>query len=392
MLMGILLFWEKDNIKKTHQGRTIVTHINRTLQYLIEQKLDKAIEKYEAISGTVTIMNPKTGAIIAMASFPSYDPRDYENYPKELYSNPVISKSFEPGSTFKVITMAAALDSHAVDLQTICPCQGPVVVSGHGISTWDGQFHPNSNIYDIIQHSDNVGMVHVVQQMEPETYVDYLNKFGLGKRTKIDLQEDSSPSLRNKWRPIDIATASFGQGIAVTPIQVLNAVNAIANGGYLLQPQVANKLIISDFEIEKAFNLSIDPEKIPYEINALKEGEIVDIQSEKHEQIIQTSTAKLMTDIMVNAVKYGEAKWTIPQGYDIAGKTGTAQIPVDGKYDEEKTIASFIGFAPAEDPVFSMLVTINEPQSSPWGSETAAPLWFDIAKDLFIHFHIAPSQ
>ena len=351
-------------------GRDLFTHLDRSIQFIAEQKLLAGLQKYGAVSGTVSIMDPQTGAILAMAAYPNYSPTDYSQYPREYYPNPIINQSYEPGSTFKVLIMAAALDQGVVNDQTICPCSGPKIINSFSISTWDGKYHPNSTITEIIQNSDNVGMVFTSELLGHDAIINYLQKFGFGKPTGIDLQEESSPALRKDWRPIDLATASFGQGIAVTPLQMLTAVASLANHGILTQPQIVDKLIDS----------STQPETI------------IDISPHQIRQVVSATAASQMTKIMINAVKKGEAKWAAPKGYRIAGKTGTAQIPVAGHYEANKTIASFVGFAPADNPKFAMLVTLREPTTSPWGSETAAPLWFDIAKQLFLHWNIPPTN
>lgn len=357
-------------------GRDLLTHIDRTIQVITDQKLKNALSKYEAVAGTVTIMDPKTGAVLAMSSFPNYDPEKINDVPKNYYLNPIINQSFEPGSTFKVLVMAAAINEGLVDDETRCPCKGPAVVSGYSISTWNGVFHPNSSISDIIQHSDNVGMVFVSQQFHPSVLVKYIRDFGFGEATRVDLQDESVSSLRKKWRKIDLATASFGQGIAVTPLQMVTAVSSLANDGWLMQPEVVDKILIKN---PKSGVDDIDME-------------MIQIKPKRVRQVVSADTAHKITNIMIKAVEYGEAKWAAPKGYSIAGKTGTAQIPVAGHYDETKTIASFVGFAPADDPKFAMLVTLREPKTSPWGSETAAPLWFDIAKQLFLHWNIPPNN
>jgi len=348
-------------------GKSLLTTIDRSVQLIVEEKLKKGLKRYGAVSGSVVVMNPRNGAILAMASLPNYDPAYYWKYDKSLFPNPVIASSYEPGSTFKVLVMAAAIDSGVVSPETRCDkCSGPRNISGYTIRTWNDKYFPNSTMTEIIQHSDNVGMVFVSEKLGKEKLLAYIKNFGFGKPTGIDLQEEVSPPLRpdSEWKPIDLATASFGQGIAVTPLQMVRAVGAIANKGKLVKPFVVKKIIGEDKEKE-----------IP-----LPEGV----------QVIKASTAAIITEMMVNAVDNGEAKWAKPKGFRIAGKTGTAQIPVAGHYDEEKTIASFVGFAPADEPKFVMLVTLREPTSSPWGSETAAPLWFDIASELFTYFGILP--
>jgi len=353
--------------EKRINGKDLLTTIDRSVQLVVGEKLKKGLKVYGAVSGSVVVMDPKNGAILAMACLPGYNPAFYWEYDKSLFPNPIIASSYEPGSTFKVLVMAAAIDSGVVSPDTRCDkCGGPREISGYTIRTWNDKYFPDSTMTEVIQHSDNVGMVFVSEKLGKEKLLAYIKNFGFGKLTGIDLQEETSPSLRpdKEWKPIDLATASFGQGIAVTPLQMIRAVGAIANRGKLVRPFVVKKIIGEDKE--KEISLSEDV------------------------RVIKTSTAAVITEMMVNAVDNGEAKWAKPKGFRIAGKTGTAQIPVAGHYDEEKTIASFIGFAPADNPKFVMLVTLREPTSSPWGSETAAPLWFDIAKELFTYYGILP--
>ena len=354
--------------EKQRDGRTLLTTIDRTIQFLIAEKLKEGLARYGAISGSVVVMEPQTGAILGMASLPDYDPENYFSFEKELYSNPVVASSYEPGSTFKVLVMAAALNESVVKPETRCDqCSGPRVISDYTIKTWNEKYFPESTMTEVIQHSDNIGMVFVGEKLGKEKMVDYLERYGLGKPTGIDLEDESSPSLRSAedWKQIDLATTSFGQGIALTPIQMVRAVAVLANKGHLVTPFLVQRVMTETGEVE--------------------------IKSKQTEPILKSSTAMIMTEMMVNAVENGEAKWAKPKGYRIAGKTGTAQIPLAGHYDKEKTIASFVGFAPADDPKFVMLVTLREPSSSPWGAETAAPLWFEIAKEIFTYYGIQPN-
>jgi len=353
--------------EKQENGRDIVTTIDRAAQIIVEKNLEQGLKKYGAVSGSVVIMEPQTGEVLAMASLPAYDPGDYWRFANNLFSNPVVALSFEPGSIFKVLIMAAALNEEAVKPETKCDsCNGPRNIADYTIKTWNNQYPPQPSMIEVIQQSNNVGMVFAAEKLGIQKTVSYLEKFGFGQVTGIDLEEESSPGFRpeNEWKEIDLATASFGQGVAVTPIQIVRAVTAIANQGKLMRPFVVKKVISNEGTDE------IEPK----------------VQAE----VIKPSTARVMTEIMVNAVDKGEAKWAKPSGYRIAGKTGTAQIPVAGHYDKEKTIVSFVGFAPADKPKFVMLVTLREPSTSPWGSETAAPLWFDIAKELFLYYGIQP--
>jgi len=360
-----------DDIKEVSAigGVDLLTNINKTVQMYVEKELKEGIEKYSASSGTVIVMNPKDGAIVAMSSFPSYEPDKYWNYSNDLFKNPAISFSFEPGSVFKIFIMASALDSKTIKPDTICDvCDGPYKVDKYYIETWNNEYYPDSTMTDVIVHSDNVGMSFVSSKMGSDLLYDYLKKFGFGNVTGIDLQGEFSPEIREKdnWNIVDLATASFGQGIAVTPIQLIKAGAIIANGGIEVTPQVVDKL--------------------------QGEGWVYDIKPQIGQRIIGEQAAKDITAMMVEAAKNGEAKWTSLRGFNVAGKTGTAQIPIAGHYDDEKTIASFIGFAPSDNPKFVMLVTLQEPQSSPWASETAAPLWFSIAKDLFKYYKIQPNE
>lgn len=350
-------------------GVDLLTHLDKGIQFILEKKLEEGIEKYGATGGTVIIMDPYNGAILGMASSPSYDPRNYSKYSDELFSNPAISFSFEPGSVFKVLIMAAALDAGVVEPETKCDiCSGPYKVDKYFIETWDKKYNPDQTMVDVIVHSDNVGMSFVGQKLGADKLYDYLDKFGIGKVTGIDLQGEVAPKVREKgtWNIVDLATASFGQGVVVTPIQMVKAVAAIANGGYSVTPQVVDKLSGKGWE-----------QKIKPEIG---------------EKILNDKAVDGIKMMMVEAAKNGESKWTSLKGFSIAGKTGTAQIPISGHYDEEKTMASFVGFAPAQKPKFIMLVTLREPKTSQWASETAAPLWYSIAKEIFPLFGIQPES
>lgn len=350
-------------------GVDLVTNIDKTIQLSVEQKLKEGIEKYGAKGGTAIVMDPHTGAILGMASYPSYDPSKYWEFGNEYFKNPAVSDTFEPGSVFKIVVMAAGIDSGAVTPETICDiCGGPLKVDKYSIETWNREYHPDSTMEDIIVHSDNVGMAFVGNKLGADKLYDYLNKFGIGNLTGIDLQGEVTAKLREKgtWNIVDLATSTFGQGIAVTPIQMLRAAAVIANDGRIVTPQVVKRLEID------SWSQKIEP--------------VVG------DQVISKDTAEKITNMMIAAAAHGEAKWTNLKGFKVAGKTGTAQIPISGHYDAEKTIGSFVGFAPADNPRFIMLVTLKEPQTSIWASETAAPLWYSIAKDLFSYFGIQPEQ
>ncbi len=350
-------------------GVTLLTSIDKRFQQIIEKKLQEGIAKYGAKSGTVIAMNPITGEILAMASSPTYDPREYYKYSNEEFKNPAISDSFEPGSIMKPLIMAAGIDTNVISPQTQCDiCFGSYKIDKYFIETWNKEYYPNSTMTDVLVHSDNVGMVFVGNKLGKDNLINYFGKYGFGTATSVDLQGEAVPPFRkpNEWNIVDLATATFGQGIAVTPIQMIRAMASIANGGYLIKPHVVNEI-------------QTDSGK-------------VNIENLDKKQILSSSTTKQVTEMMMAAVKSGEAKWAVPKGFLIAGKTGTAQIPVAGHYDPTKTIASFVGFAPANDPKFVMLVILREPQTSQWGSETAAPLWFNISREVFPYMGIRPEN
>ncbi len=350
-------------------GKDLVLNIDQTVQYVVEQALKSGMEKYDAKAASAVVMDPKTGAILALASFPNYDPLKYFDYPKEYYKNSSVADQYEPGSTFKVLVMAAAINENVVKPDTKCDiCSGPISLGGFVIRTWDNKYFPDSSMKDVIVHSDNTGMVYAGKKLGLDKFYTYLENFGFGSPTNIDLQDEFSPDIRqkSKWGEIDLATASFGQGIAVTPIQMVKAVSAIANGGNLMEPHVVKKIV------DDRNSFEIKPKVI--------------------RQIIEDSTAAQIKEMMVAAVNEGEAKFARPKGFKVAGKTGTAQIPVAGHYDPNKTIASFVGFAPADDPKFVMLIRYDQPTASIFGAETAAPTFFEIAKELFTYYKIAPTE
>lgn len=355
--------------QEARNGKDLKLNIDRSVQFIVEKELKAGIEKYGAKSGSVVVMDPKTGGILALASFPNYDPLKYFSYPKEYYRNPVVADQYEPGSTFKVLVMGSAINEDLVKPDTKCDiCSGPISIGGFTIRTWDNKYYPETSMKDVIVHSDNTGMVFAAKKLGIDKFYSYITNFGFGQPTNIDLQDESSPEIRLKknWGEIDLATASFGQGIAVTPIQMVTAVSAIANGGNLMEPHV-----VSEIKGDSS-NFEIKPKIV--------------------RQVFKSSTALIMKEMMVAAVEEGEAKFFRIKGFRVAGKTGTAQIPVAGHYDPTKTIASFVGFAPADDPKFVMLVRFDEPSASIFGAETAAPTFFNIAKQLFLYYKVAPTQ
>lgn len=348
------------------EGRSLKLHIERGTQFVVEEALKESLELYGAKSGEVIVMDPKTGGIIAMASLPSYDPFKFHLYDTNLYKNPAVANTYEPGSTFKALIMAAALNEGVVTETDRCDiCHAPFQIGKYQIKTWNNEYPESPTPAEILVHSNNVGMVWVQRRLGGEKMLEYLTKFGFGQKTGIDLQEEVASTFRPRWGEIDYATASFGQGIAVTTIQMLSAVGALANQGELMEPHLVQS-VIGDTEVP--------------------------IPPKSRGQVISPETAKRITDLLIQSAGQGEAKWTAAKGYEIAGKTGTAQVAVEGHYDRDKTTASFVGYAPAKDPKFVMIVKLSEPTTSQWASETAAPLWFSLARKLLLRYNIPPNS
>ena len=365
--LGLPILIGKFNERDAQSGKTLKLSIDRTIQHIAEEKLKKGMTKYRAKGGSVVIIDPATGYILGMASLPSYYPDIAPFFTYDLFKNPAVADAYEPGSTFKVLVMAAGINEGLVKRETVCDiCASPVKIANFEIKTWDNKYNPNATMDDVIIHSDNTGMVFVGRKLGVEKMLSYIDAFGFGKPTGVDLQDDYSPDLRKErdWKEIDLATSSFGQGLLVTPLQLVRAVGAIANGGKVMEPRMVTEIDDGQKKIHMLPRV--------------------------HSQPISTESAKAVTEMMVRAVSEGESQFAKPKGYTIAGKTGTAQIALEGHYDATKTIASFVGFAPVDNPKFVMLVRYVKPETSIYGSETAAPTFFEIAKELFTYYNIPP--
>ena len=344
-------------------GSDLLTTVDRTTQYILDKKLEEGVARFGAKSGAAIVLDTKTSALLAISSFPTFNLLDPTDSPSKNYKNLGISEVYEPGSTYKLVTFASALDSGAVNTDTRCPCKGPIHASGYEVQTVDDKYHPNSTITDILQHSDNVGAAFAARNMGTDTFLNYIKNFGFGATTNVDLQGEEVGIVkeRKNWSEIELVTAAFGQGLSATPLQMVNAIAAIANDGELMKPYVVQKIIGPKGEIE------FKPKKV--------------------RQVIKSSTAKIMKQLLLAAVEGGEAKDLIPHGYRVGGKTGTAQVPIAGHYST-KTVATFVGFGPVEEPRFAMIVVLFEPSASIWASETAEPLFFEIVKELYPYWGI----
>lgn len=352
-----------ETITTNLNGRDLYLTIRRDLQILAEDTLAADMAKFGAERGEIIIMEPKTGKILALASLPNYDPANYAQYPNRLYKNPAIVDLFEPGSTFKVLVMAAAIDAGVVSPQTTCTsCSGPRYIAGHAIKTWNGVYHPNIDMTTALEKSDNTAMVFVADKLGVNKFQHYLKAFGIGEALNLEVEEELTTNFPTVWGPLETATRSFGQGVNVTSMQLMRAVGAIANEGKLMHPYLIEK--------------SVDYLGETY----LTEPEVI-------RQVISSESARTISEMMQAAAQHGEAQYIYKNTNLIAGKTGTAQIPIPGGYAKD-TIASFIGFAPFNDPAFLMLVKYESPKSSIYAAETAALTWKKLAEKLFIIFHI----
>ncbi len=350
-------------------GATLYLTIDRNIQYLIETELEQAVIRYGAQRGSVIVLNPKTGAILGMANYPAYDPNDYSASPESLFFDPNVSEQYEPGSVFKIITMAAGLDAGAVSPGTFVYDGGHMEVGGRVIYNWDRQGHGNVDMTDVLAQSLNVGIAQVATALGKERFYTYVKRFGFGHLTEIDLSSEGPGTLKTpreaNWYESDLGTNSFGQGIAVTPVQIAIAVSAIANEGLLMKPYVLQRLVEGEREVE--------------------------VQPTVVRRAVSSETARTLTNMLVEAQERANSEALLP-GYRVAGKTGTAEIPVPGGYHPTLTLASFVGYLPADDPQVLVLVIIDRPTSSRWGNTTASPTFRRIAEQLVVLLDIPPDE
>ncbi len=352
------------------EGSDIVLSMDNNIQSLAETKLNQVLKKWQSPSGTIIIQDPKTGSILAMVSSPSFDPSHYSDYGFKDFINPVNQEVYEPGSSFKPITMSGAIDHKAVNPETTYNDIGEFNVAGYKIKNFDEKAHGVQTMRQVLQKSLNTGAIFAEQKTGDDDFLNSVVAFGFGQKTGIDLAGEISGNISNLYsgRQINFATASFGQGIAVTPIQLINAYSAIANGGKLMWPHLAAKIIHTD-----GSETRIEPKII--------------------NSPISESTASQIQSMLVDVVDKGFDKARIA-GYDVAGKTGTAQIPApDGGYlDNDQFIHNFVGFAPAYNARFTILIKIDRPKGIKFAADSLSPVFGDIARYLIRYFNIPPTR
>lgn len=351
------------------QGSDLYLTIDREIQLLAEQTLSDALKKYGAEGGTIIVMEPKTGRVLGMAVAPSFDPNNYMTDPQALKPNAAVSDQYEPGSTFKILTMAGALQSGAVTPETTYLDTGYIEVGGVGIRNWDGGAWGTQDMTGALEHSLNVGLAWVATRMGPKTFYDYMTAFGIGQPTNVDLSGEASGRLKKPgdpdWYESDLGTNSFGQGVATTPLQLIAAVAAVANNGAMMQPHFLERVVDN--------------------------GTVHTTQPQVLGRPISADTAATLSEMLAVSIEREANDADVP-GYRLAGKTGTAEIPTPYGYDLDKTIASFIGWGPVDDPKFIVLVKLDKPTSSRWGSETAAPVFGEMVKRLVVLMNIPPDD
>jgi cell division protein FtsI/penicillin-binding protein 2 len=363
---------------RAQDGDSLILTIDYNIQFFAEQKIREAVDKYDAESGQLMVMDPKTGGILAMAAVPSYDPNRFNEEAKkdkeegkDRFINPMVSYIYEPGSVIKPIVIAGGLEAGKIEPDTEAgPFSNMVVVQGYEIHTAQDKAFGRQTITQILQNSDNVAMVWVAEQLGNEVMYDNFEKFGFGKTLGIDMSGETTGKLLRleSWRDIHRATMAFGQGISLTPLQIVTAYSAIANDGQLMLPHLVDKIVRPD-------------------------GRENVIENKVIGQPIKKETARVVKRMLQSVVEDGYGKKAKIEGYTLAGKTGTAQIAKPGGgYEEKGAIHSFVGFGPVEDPQFVILVKLDKPSAVEFAASSAAPTFRKMAEFLFSYLEIEKEE
>jgi len=370
-------------------GSRIVLTLSSSIQRVAEVELGTAVRETRASGGTIIVLDVKTGAILAMASLPVADLNAFHDPANaDKYANPAISAQYEPGSVFKIITVACALDAGIVNEHSVFEDSGSISIGGRTFNNPNNLVPGRVNLTDVLRLSLNVEAVKLGVGLGAERFYRCVRDFGFGSLTRIELANEVAGKVKSvgdgEWREADLAANTFGQSIAVTPLQMIMAVSAVANHGTLMRPY-----IVQEIQPPQSASLaSVHTES----------------GTEKHErwgqrtlptpvrQVIRPEVARTLTRLLADAIMGESSHRAAVPGYRIAGKTGTAQIPIVGGLDPRWTIASFAGYLPADDPRIAILVKIDKPQTSPWGSEVAAPVFAAVAKQVVILLGIPPDS
>ena len=351
-------------------GRDLVLHMNAALQYQTEKRLAEALTKYEAKAGTIIVMNPRTGALLAVANLPTYDPNRTGETTLAQVTNSAVSEPYEPGSVFKLVTYAAGLDTKRITPDTLFSDPGKLTVGTRVIRNAQDKTYRTIAARQALADSVNTVSAQICLDMGRDDFYRYIRQFGFGRPTEVDLAQESPGIVKRPgteaWSQYDQAANSFGQGISVTPIQLISAVGTIANGGMVMQPQVVKGLVW--------------------------DGTVYNLPPRRLGQAIKPETAQTLTQMMVFTVENYTAGPKLVPGYRVAGKTGTAEIPETGGYTSDLSITSFVGFLPAADPQIVILVKLVEPKASRWAEKVALPVFGQVARDAVSTLNIRPDD
>ncbi|PWH17852.1 MAG: hypothetical protein DDG60_01300 [Anaerolineae bacterium] len=358
----------------TPRGADLILTIDREIQAMVEEQLRESLEDTGSEAGTIIVMDPRTGEILAMASTPQMDLNNFSQY-NEIYKNAsefnrAVSMQYEPGSVFKVLTLAAALDSGAVSPNFSYLDVGFYEIGGAYVYNWDRGAWGPQDLLGCMRHSLNICMTHLADQMGPDLFYTYMRRFGVGHPTGIDLANEARGRLKvpgdTDWYRVDLGTNSFGQGVAMTPIQMMAAASALANEGRMVYPHVLYGMVSNGHQYTTPVQTLGTP--------------------------ISPQTARLVSEILATSMEQGKMA-SVVEGYRIAGKTGTAQIPgPDGFYVPDEINASFIGWGPVDDPRFMVYVWFEKPDSADWAAYVAAPVFHDVVEKLVVLMGIPPDN
>jgi cell division protein FtsI (penicillin-binding protein 3) len=353
-------------------GSDIHLTIDTSIQHMAEKELEASILKYRAKAGVAVVIEPFTGEVLALANYPSFDPNHYSKHNAEQRRNRAVTDSFEPGSTFKTILAAAALEEGVVGKDDLFYCEmGKYPFAGRVIH--DTHPHGWLPFSKILQVSSNIGFTKVAEKLKKERFFKYIEKFGFGEPTGIDVPGEVPGLLRppDKWSGVDLATHGFGQGLSTTPMQLVMAYAAVANGGFLMRPYVVRRAVSAKGEV------------------------VLENQPRVVRRVISQKTSTLLASMLRDVtVEGGTGVMANVDGFDVAGKTGTAQKadPVNGGYAAKKRVASFVGFVPANQPRLVALVLIDEPEVNVYGGVVAAPVFRNVAQGALRHLAVAPQK
>lgn len=367
--LGNWLLMGDYNLEPAQDGASIYLTLDQNIQYAVEQRMKALVAKWQAAGACAMVMEPKTGAIRAMVSLPDFDPNEYQKTKKaDFFMNSCVQKLYEPGSVFKPIVMAAGLDTGKISPETSYTDAGILQIGSYTIQNAQQKTYGLSTMTNVLERSINTGVIFVQRLIGGETFKKYIEAFGFDEPTGIDLAGETRGDLKNirENREINFATAAFGQGVSVTPIEMALSIGAIANGGKLMRPFVVEKIVQPN-------------------------GQEQITQPKLIRQVVAPQTAGKLTAMLVSTVRNGYDKVKLP-GYFVAGKTGTAQIASGRGYSVDDTNHSFEGYAPAYDPKFLIFLRLEKPRGIQFASESLAPVFSDLARYLFNYYEIPPEE